>query len=270
MLLGIDHLVIACPDPDAAARELEEQVGLRAGGGGRHEALGTFNRLVWLGDSYLELIGVFDRELAERSWVGAPTVRALDAGGGLATWAVATDSIEADVARLRGAGSPVAAPIAGERLRPDGGVVRWRLAAPPILGPDEPPFLIEHDPVGAEWSPRERASRATEAHPVGWPIRLETLEIAVPDPGAIGLRALRTVGIGPFRPSLTGGGARDASVGAQTVRLRPIGGIAGPTRPIATIRLRTEPFEAGAAGPPVETRAVMSLGCRFVLRGAGS
>ena len=75
-------------------RSLEREVGLRAGGGGRHEALGTFNRLVWLGDTYLELIGVFDRAMAERAWVGGPAVRALDAGGGLATWAVATDDLE--------------------------------------------------------------------------------------------------------------------------------------------------------------------------------
>jgi hypothetical protein len=269
MLLGIDHLVIACADPDAAALELERAVGLRAVGGGRHEALGTFNRLVWLGDTYLELIGIFDRALAERSWIGAPTVRALDAGGGLATWAVATDAIEADVERLRATGSTVASPSAGERLRPDGGVVRWRLAAPPLLGREEPPFLIEHDLDGAEWSPTERASRAADAHPVGGPVRLETLEIAVADPGATGLRLVRAVGVGPFRPSLTGGGARDASLGAQTVRLRPTGRMAGTTEPIVTIRLRVETpgADTRAAGPPVAARSVSSLGCRFVLRG---
>ena len=46
MLVGIDHLVIACADPDAAAADLEREVGVRAAGGGRHRALGTFNRLV--------------------------------------------------------------------------------------------------------------------------------------------------------------------------------------------------------------------------------
>ena len=76
------------------ARSWSASSAFAPGGGGRHETLGTFNRLVWLGDTYLELIGVFDRAIAERSWVGAPTVRALDAGGGLATWAVATDDID--------------------------------------------------------------------------------------------------------------------------------------------------------------------------------
>ena len=98
MFVGIDHLVIAVADPDGAALDLERHLGLEATGGGRHEALGTFNRLVWLGDLYLELIGVSDRSLAERSWIGAPTVRTLEAGGGLATWAIASDALADDVA----------------------------------------------------------------------------------------------------------------------------------------------------------------------------
>jgi len=128
MLTGIDHLVIGCADPDAAAADLERTIGLAPGGGERHEALGTYNRIIWLGDSYLELIGVFDRELAARSWIGAPSLRAVDGGGGLATWALATNAIDEDVARLNARGANLAAPIDGERRGPDGSVVRWRLA----------------------------------------------------------------------------------------------------------------------------------------------
>ena len=73
--LGIDHLVIAVADPDAASAELEAKLGLAPGGGGRHDRLGTFNRLVSLGDTYLELIGVFDRAAAASSWIGADAVR---------------------------------------------------------------------------------------------------------------------------------------------------------------------------------------------------
>lgn len=259
MLLGIDHLVIACVDPDAAANDLEREMGLRPAGGGRHGALGTFNRLVWLGDTYLELIGVFDRTLAERSWIGVPTVRALDAGGGLATWAVATDDIDGDVTRLNTRGAGLAEPIAGKRRRPDGEVVRWRLSVPRELGPERPPFLIEHDPGAAEWSPDERAARASEVHPVGAPVRLEILELGITDtPGTIaGL--MRTVRIGPFRPSLAGGGTRDAMVGDQTLRLRPHRAMTpAPIWPVATIHLRAE--------LPIEPRTVSLLGCRFVLR----
>jgi hypothetical protein len=214
VLLGIDHLVIAVPDPDAAASELGARLGLTPGGGGRHDRLGTFNRLVWLGDTYLELIGVFDTALAATSWLGAPALRALEAGGGLATWAVATDAIDDDVATLRARGSDLAEPIAGERLRPDGQVLRWRLSLAPPLGPDRPPFLIEHDPTAAEWTSADRAGRASG------PARLTLLELSVDDLGRTGQALLRTLGL-RFRPSLAGGGARDTEVGAQVVRLRP-------------------------------------------------
>jgi hypothetical protein len=253
VLIGIDHLVIAVPDPDDAAAELERVVGLRASGGGRHEALGTFNRLVWLGDTYLELIGVWDETLAAASWVGAPTVRALAAGGGLATYALASDDLAGDIERLRGQGAALDGPIPGQRTRPDGRVVRWSLGVPPRLGPEEPPFLIEHDPMAAEWTPDERARRASEAHPLGGRVSLEVLELPVLG-DAVAARSLALLRARDlrFRPSLAGGGARDASIGGQTLRLRPV---AAGTPPL--VRL------AASAG---EARDVEALGLRFFVR----
>lgn len=253
MLTGIDHLVIAVPDPDAAATELERIVGLRASGGGRHETLGTFNRLVWLGDTYLELIGVWDEPLATVSWIGAPTVRALAAGGGLATYALATDDLAAEVERLREHGASLEGPRAGERRRPDGSVVRWSLAVPPQLGPADPPFLIEHDPAAAEWTPEERAVRAREVHPLGGHVSLEVLEIPAAAAEVAGRSmALLAASDLRFRPSLAGGGARDATIGRQTIRLRPAAAGALPT-----IRL---------AAPGGDARDVEAVGLRFVVR----
>jgi hypothetical protein len=247
VLTGIDHLVIAVADPDAAAAALQSALGLAPGGGGRHESLGTFNRLVWLGDTYLELIGAFDSDLAAGSWVGAPVLRALASGGGLATWAIATDAIDDDVDALRARGSDHAEPIPGERVRPDGRLVRWRLSAPGRLDRDLPPFLIEHDPTAAEWTPDDRTARAPG------PARLTTLEIAVAGVTSTIGRYLRTTGL-RFRPSLAGGGARDADVGVQTVRLRPTRD--GAITP-ATVHLTI----AGAS----PARADL-LGCRWIVR----
>jgi hypothetical protein len=254
MLLGIDHLVIAVADPDTASAELEAKLGLAPGGGGRHDRLGTFNRLVWLGDSYLELIGVFDRTSAASSWIGVPTLRALEAGGGLATWAIASDDLAADVAGLRDRGSSLAEPVDGERVRPDGHVVRWRLSAAEPLDRDRPPFLIEHDPAAAEWSPADRAERAAG------PTRLDVLELGVEDVDRTTRSFLRHVGL-RFRPSLSGGGARDADIGVQRVRLRPA---RGSMQPRTTVYLRTRQ-ELSAD--------VDVLGCRWTLRpeaGTGS
>lgn len=230
VFIGIDHLVIAVPDPDGAVADLARAFGLVPGGGGRHDRLGTFNRLIWLGDTYLEVIGIFDRRLAAHSWLGAPTLRAIEAGGGLATWAIATDSIDADVAALRARGSDLAEPVAGERTRPDGRIVRWQLASAVPLDPDRPPFLIEHDTAAAEWTPADRADRA------GGPARLTVLEVTADDVGRSSQAYLRTVGL-HFRPSLVGRGARDSEVDRQVIRLRPRRGASGPR---ATVHLAVD------------------------------
>src|SRR5439155_25350254 len=86
------------------------------------------------------------------------------------------------------------------------------------LGPSEPPFLIEHDPEAAEWTPTDRAARAEQRHPVGGPVRLEVLELPVDDVNQTIQRLARSSGL-RFRPSLAGAGSRDAAVGGQTVRL---------------------------------------------------
>jgi hypothetical protein len=207
--------------------------------------------VVWLGDSYIEFIGVFDPALATASWIGAPALRALDAGGGFATWAIATDDLDAEWAVLRAGGSSLGEARPGERQRPDGAMVRWRLAAADPLGPTEPPFLIEHDVTAAEWTTADRGASSAEAERLGGSIDLETLELPVDDPNATSQRLLRAVGL-RFRPSLAGGGARDANIGRQIVRLRRRrGGVATPT-----IRLR-----AGSG----DDRSVELFGCRWVV-----
>lgn len=255
MLLGIDHLVIAVRDLDDAALELERRVGLAATGGGRHPALGTRNRLAWLGDSYIELVSIADRGVAGRSWLGLPTIAALERGGGLATWAIATDSILADVAALRASGSGFGDPTPGERERPDGTVVRWRLAIGGSLGPAEPPFLIEHDPFSAEWTEADRAAHNAEHHPIGGPVRLEVLELAVADVTTAARTLARAAGL-RFRPSPVDGAARDADLGHQVVRLRPAHGTAVAPR-------------IGLASPASDGRSADALGCRWIVRHSG-
>jgi hypothetical protein len=252
VLLGIDHVVFALPDLDAATDALRTAVGLAAGGGGRHLALGTENRLAWLGDAYIELVAVADQALAGQSWLGAPALEALQRGGGLISWAVATDAIDEDVAALRAAGAAFEEPIPGERLRPDGSIVRWRVARAGPLGPSEPPFLIEHDPTSAEWTAADRAARDAQEHPLGRPVRLEVLELPATNMSLAIQRLSRTLGL-RFRPSLMGGGARDANLGPHTVRLRPARGQA----PSPAIEL---------SSPAGDGRVVEMLGCRWSVR----
>ena len=103
--MRIDHVIVATTDLDAAAARLEDEQGLLASAGGRHEGLGTHNRIVPLGGGYLELLAVADAEEAARSELG----RALAAGiarigEGLMGWAVAVDDVVPVAERL---GTPV-------------------------------------------------------------------------------------------------------------------------------------------------------------------
>jgi len=198
VLLGIDHLVIAVHDVEAATAALETGVGLAFTGGGRHEAMGTRNRLAFLGDTYLELIGVFDRELVVSSTsfaVGNASLAHLESGReGLVTFALATDALAAEVAMLQAAGSPIGTPVQGVRVRSDGGIVRWSTAFPE-LGPERAPFLIEHEYEGVEWGDPARAARATFRHPAGGRVRLAALELRVGDPDAVGAEYGTVLGI---------------------------------------------------------------------------
>jgi hypothetical protein len=54
-----DHLVLAARDLDAGAAWLERRLGVALAAGGRHDRMGTHNRLLRLGETfYLELIAI--------------------------------------------------------------------------------------------------------------------------------------------------------------------------------------------------------------------
>jgi Glyoxalase-like domain len=100
--MRIDHVIYATADLDAAAAHIEAELGVAAVAGGRHEGLGTHNRIVPLGGGYLELLAVADPEEAAASALGrAVLARLEEAGEGLLGWAVAVDDVAPVAARLR-------------------------------------------------------------------------------------------------------------------------------------------------------------------------
>jgi len=133
--------------------------------GGRHPGWGTANRIVPLGDAYLELVAIVDESEARQSllgrWVAARR-------GGLARplgWAVRTDGLD-DVAERLGL-----AVHSGSRDLPGGGVVRWRMAGleQAVAEPSLPFFL--------EWAPGTPfPGRTAAAHPAG-AVRIAALEL---------------------------------------------------------------------------------------------
>jgi Glyoxalase-like domain len=137
----IDHVIVAATDLDAAAARLEADHGLRAVGGGRHEGLGTHNRIVPLGGAYLEILAVADAGEAARSQLGrALAARIGRAGEGLMGWAVAVDDVVPVAERLATPVSTIVRQGFSARLT---GVLE--AMATPLL-----PFFVARDPGGED------------------------------------------------------------------------------------------------------------------------
>jgi len=168
----LDHVLIAVADLDAAGTEIESRHGLASVEGGRHPAWGTANRIVPLGDAYLELVAVVDAAKAAESafgrWVASGVSSAMRPLG----WAVRTSQLD-DVARRLDLSVH-----AGSRSTPSGEQLRWRsagldqAAAEPAL-----PFFIE-------WAPQTKLPGQTAIrHRVGT-ARIARLAVSA-DPGRL-------------------------------------------------------------------------------------
>ena len=165
--MELDHVLFAVSDLDAAAQELEARHGLASVEGGRHAGWGTANRIVPLGDAYIELITVVDPAEAEGSafgrWVaGGIQPRPARPLG----WVARTDELDEVAGRL---GLDVSA---GSRAGRDGRLLSWCLAgveeaaAEPSL-----PFFVQW----GQGTPLP--GRAPVTHPAG-AVRLVRLELS--------------------------------------------------------------------------------------------
>ena len=159
----IDHVIYAVDDLDAAGAALFDREGLASVPGGRHEGWGTANRIVPLGETYLELIAVVDVEEADRSEFGRAVRRALTEDRPLVGWVLATDDIDAVAKRLdleveeksreTEDGSKLSWRLAGlERASKTGALpffVQWDV--PPEQHPGAADARHEADPRGIAW-----------------------------------------------------------------------------------------------------------------------
>lgn len=155
----IDHVLIAVADLAAAAREMKEHHGLASIKGGRHPGWGTANRIVPLGETYLELVAVVDEAEARQSVFGRWVASGANISGQPIGWAVRTDDIEEVGRRL---GLPV---HAGSRVTPNGDRLEWRAAGMEEAAADGSlPFFIEWG-AGTSFP-----GRALVKHPGGTPV----------------------------------------------------------------------------------------------------
>lgn len=121
MTLRLDHLAVSAASLGEGVARVEAALGVTMAAGGQHPLMGTHNRLLSLGDLYLEVIAVDPAApaLAHPRWFD------LDRFAGpprLTTWVAGCDDLDAELAASpEGAGVPVAL---------SRGEYRWQMAVP--------------------------------------------------------------------------------------------------------------------------------------------
>lgn len=181
-MLRIDHLAVSCTDLAAGAAWVEDRLGVPMQAGGAHPLMGTHNRLLGLGDVYLEVIAIDPTAAAPAHprWFGLDR---FDGPPRLTNWIAACDDLDAELARgPAGAGHPVAL---------SRGAYRWRMAVPETgLLPFDNLF-----PALIEWQ--------GDAHPApaltDRGIRLASLTVTHPEAGLLGNRLAGQIADGRLR-----------------------------------------------------------------------
>ena len=169
-MLAIDHIVFPATDLAVAAAAFKERYGLASIEGGRHPTWGTANRIVPLGDTYVELVAVENHITAAKAafgrWVATATP------GRPLGWAVRTDAIEAVGRRL---GLPI---VAGSRATSRGELIKWRSAGVDVAT-REPglPFFIQ-------WGDGVALPGAAAVRHPGGPARIKRVSVTA-DPSRL-------------------------------------------------------------------------------------
>lgn len=120
-MYSIDHVVLAVADLDEAGERWKREHGMASVPGGVHVNWGTGNRIVPMGDDYLELISVVDPDVSRTTAFGRALL-GLTADGADRWFAVclADTDLDATAERLQ------LRIEQGSRIRPDGAELRWR------------------------------------------------------------------------------------------------------------------------------------------------
>ncbi len=167
-MLAFDHIAISATVLQDGVDALQTALGVTLAGGGQHPHMATHNRLLSLGDLYLEVIAI-DPAAPAPSW---PRWFDLDHFSGpprLTNWVAATCDLATDLALAPpGTGTPVAL---------SRGAYHWQMAVP---GDGKLPFDGAF-PALIQWQPPHHPTQALPDQG----IRLTRLEIAHPQAAAL-------------------------------------------------------------------------------------
>jgi hypothetical protein len=163
MLTGLDHVIIGVNNLEQATHVFNDQLGLAVSGGGIHPVWGTANRIIVIGDTYLELITVRNRAEAQQSML-----ERLAKGDGYLNFVLASNDIQADTAAMVKRGISVIGPKEGSLQTSDGRSRGWsRTDVERADLTQRYPFLIQHDSLGEERRSRLAGWVTPPEHPLG-------------------------------------------------------------------------------------------------------
>jgi hypothetical protein len=197
MEIRFDHLVIAARALAEGVEWVERRLGVTMGAGGRHDLMGTHNRLLSLGPGrFVEVISI-DPEAApplQPRWfeLDTPAMKArLEKGPALIHWVVRTDDIEAAIDAVGGERPTV--------LALSRGAFRWK------IGVHADGHLANEglEPTVIQWFTQHPADVLGDSG-----CRLESLVLHHPAASAI-VHRLHYAGLStddPVRPSSEGSG----------------------------------------------------------------
>ena len=206
MPIRFDHLVVAARALDEGVAWVESRLGVAMGAGGRHDAMGTHNRLLSLGPGrFLEVIAI-DPSAAppgRARWfeLDTPQMRArLEKGPSLVTWVARADDIEAAIAATAAERCDVLALSRGD--------FRWRIGVPASGSL----ALSGVSPTIIRWQTHHPADVLADSG-----CRLEKLVLRHPQ-AVSALHALRVAGLSPDDPIEAEDGAARMEAHLRTPR----------------------------------------------------
>jgi len=188
--VAIGQVILGVVDLDAATTHFAA-LGFTVLDGGVHPGLGTANRVIPLGNAYLELLGVVDHETAAASEFGRSLLEKTAGGDRLVRWSIRTEQIEQVSERLG------LTPEPRRRIRPDGTVLTWRAAGLELsLRDGWLPFFMQWD------DPAQFPGAIAVEHAAG-ECALSWLQVSTPEPE----RLARWINGEPDLPLRVGGNA---------------------------------------------------------------
>jgi hypothetical protein len=163
MLIGLDHVIIGVNDLAGAETVFSQNLGLAVSGGGVHPSGGTANRIIVIGDTYLELITVRAPQEAQQSML-----ERLAKGDGYLNFVLASNDLAADSTAMAERGVRIIGPTQGQLRSVDGRSRGWlRTDVERADLTQHYPFLIQHDSTGEERRFRLAGWQTPPTHPLG-------------------------------------------------------------------------------------------------------